>query len=129
MEKKTYLIDGLPQSGAYSNVVEAGDFLFVSGTLPVNTINNAAIKDNVAEATKLILNNIRKALAECGSSIDLIVKTTVFLRDISDFPVMNEVYVSYFTHSQPARSCVAVKSIPGDFPVEIEAIAIKNRNK
>jgi len=125
MEKKTYLIDGLAQSGAYSNVVEAGDFLFVSGTLPVDTINNVVIKEDAAEATRLILDNIKKALAECGSSIDLIVKTTVFLRDISDFSVMNEVYITFFPHSQPARSCVAVKSIPGDFPVEIEAVAIK----
>jgi 2-iminobutanoate/2-iminopropanoate deaminase len=125
MEKKTYLIDGLAQSGAYSNVVEAGDFLFVSGTLPIDTTNDISIKNDVSGATKLILENIRKALVQCGSSIDLIVKATVFLKDMADFAEMNEVYKSFFPVSPPARSCVAVMTIPGDFPVEIEAIAIK----
>jgi len=125
MEKKTYLIEGLPHVGPYSNVVEAGDFFFVSGTLPVDEVNGISIKDDVAKATGLILENIRKALAECGSSLDLIVKTTVFLKDIEDFAEMNKVYKTFFPLHPPARSCVAVKNIPGDFPVEIEAIAIR----
>ena len=125
MEKKTYMIEGLPQVGPYSNVVEAGGFLFVSGTLPVDTINSISIKDNVSKATELILNNIKKALAECGSSIDEVVKTTVFLKDMADFNEMNDVYKTFFPVAPPARSCVAVKAIPGDYPVEIEAIAIK----
>ena len=126
MGKKTYLIDGLPQGGPYSNVVEAGDLLFVSGTLPLDTTNDISIKDNVSKATELILNNIGKALAECGSSLENIVKTTVFLKDMADFNEMNNVYKTFFPIAQPARSCIAVKAIPGDFPVEIEAIAIKN---
>jgi 2-iminobutanoate/2-iminopropanoate deaminase len=125
MEKKTYMIEGLPHGGPYSNVVEAGGFLFISGTLPVDTINNISIKDNVSKATELILNNIKKALAECGSSMDEVVKTTVFLKDAADFNEMNEVYKTFFPDAQPARSCIAVKAIPGDFPVEIEAIALK----
>jgi 2-iminobutanoate/2-iminopropanoate deaminase len=125
MEKKTFLIEGLPQGGTYSNVVEAGGFLFVSGTLPVDTVNNISIKDDVSKATALILENIRMALAECGSSLDLIVKTTIFIRDMDDFAAMNEIYKTFFPVAQPARSCIAVKGIPGDFPVEIEAIAIK----
>jgi 2-iminobutanoate/2-iminopropanoate deaminase len=125
VEKKTYLIEGLPQNGPYSNVVEAGNFLFVSGILPIDTVKNISIKDDVSKATLLILNNMRKALDECGSSIELVVKTTVFLRDMADFSDMNEVYKTFFPLSQPARSCIAVKAIPGDFPVEIEAIAIK----
>jgi 2-iminobutanoate/2-iminopropanoate deaminase len=125
MEKKTYMIEGLPHVGPYSNVVEAGGFLFVSGTLPVDTINNISIKENVSKATELILNNIKKALAECGSSIDQIVKTTVFLKDMADFNEMNEAYKTFFPVAPPARSCIAVKAIPGDYPVEIEAIAIK----
>ncbi|HEY9160291.1 MAG TPA: RidA family protein [Desulfomonilia bacterium] len=125
MEKKTYMIEGLPHVGPYSNVVEAGGFLFVSGTLPVDTINNISVKENVSKATELILNNIKKALAECGSSIDQIVKTTVFLKDMADFNEMNEAYKTFFPVAPPARSCIAVKAIPGDYPVEIEAIAIK----
>jgi 2-iminobutanoate/2-iminopropanoate deaminase len=125
MEKKAYKIEGLPQNGPYSNVVEAGNFLFVSGILPIDTAKNISIKDDVSKATLLILENMRKALVECGSSIDLVVKTTVFLKDMSDFSDMNEVYQTFFTIAQPARSCIAVKAIPGDFPVEIEAIAIK----
>ena len=95
MEKKTYLIQGLPQNGPYSNVVEAGGFLFVSGTLPLDTTNDISIKDNVSKATELILNNISKALAECGSSLENIVKTTVFLKDMADFTTMNDVYKTY----------------------------------
>jgi 2-iminobutanoate/2-iminopropanoate deaminase len=125
MEKKTYLIDGLPQGGPYSNVVEAGNFLFISGILPIDTINNISIKDDVSKATSLILENMRKALAECGSSINEVVKTTVFLKDMADFNEMNDIYKTFFPVAQPARSCVAVKAIPGDYPVEIEAIAIK----
>lgn len=125
MDKKTYMIEGLPKVGPYSNVVEAGGFLFVSGTLPVDTTNNISIKDNVSKATELILNNIKKALAKSGSSIDEVVKTTVFLKDIADFNEMNEVYKTFFPVDPPARSCVAVKAIPGDYPVEIEAIAVK----
>jgi 2-iminobutanoate/2-iminopropanoate deaminase len=125
MEKKTYMIEGLPHVGPYSNVVEAGGFLFVSGTLSIDTIKNSSIKDNISEATELILKNITKALAECGSSIDRVVKTTVFLKDMADFNEMNDVYKTFFPVAPPARSCVAVKAIPGDYPVEIEAIAIK----
>lgn len=125
MKKKTYLIDGLPQGGPYSNIVEAGGFLFISGILPIDTINNISIKDDVSKATSLILNNMRKALTECGSSLENIVKTTVFLKDMADFTTMNDVYKTYFVEKQPARSCIAVKAIPGDFQVEIEAIAIK----
>jgi 2-iminobutanoate/2-iminopropanoate deaminase len=125
MEKKTYMIEGLPQVGPYSNVVEAGGFLFVSGTLPVDTINSISIKDDVSRATELILNNIKKALAECGSSIEEVVKTTVFLKDMADFNEMNNIYKTFFPVAPPARSCVAVKAIPGDYAVEIEAIALK----
>ncbi len=125
MEKKTYMVEGLPHVGPYSNVAEAGGFLFVSGTLPVDTTNNISIKDSVSQATELILKNIKKALDECGSSIDRVVKTTVFLKDMADFNEMNEAYKNFFPVAPPSRSCVAVKSIPGDYPVEIEAIALK----
>ena len=83
------------------------------------------ITDNIQQATELVLNNIKRALASAGSSLDKVVKATVFLRDMADFNNMNEVYKTLFSEMPPARSCVAVEEVPGNFPVEIEVIAIK----
>ena len=125
MEKKTYLIDGLPSGGPYSHVVEASGFLFISGILPANPGKGIEEKTDIKKATTIIFENIKTALESVGSSLDKVVKTTVFLCDMNDFGAMNEIYKSYFTANQPARSCIAVKALPGGYPVEIEAIAIK----
>jgi 2-iminobutanoate/2-iminopropanoate deaminase len=125
MEKKTHDIEGLIKGGPYSHVVEAGGFLFVSGQVPIDPKNELMVKDDVAEATELVLKNVKTALESIGSSLDRVVKTTVFLRDIGDFNTMNESYRKFFPEHPPARSCVAVKQVPGNFPIEIEVIAIK----
>ena len=125
MKKRVHDVDVLTKAGPYSHVVEAGGFLFISGIVPVDLEKNLRITDDIQAATELVLNNLKKTLESVGSSLDKVVKATVFLRDMTDFKSMNEVYVTFFPEEPPARSCVAVKEIPGNFPVEIEVIAIK----
>ena len=125
VEKKTYTVEGLTKAGPYSHVVEAGGFLFVSGMLPVDEGRGIQIHDDIAQATKLVLGNIERALANAGSGLSQVVKVTVFLADMDCFSEMNAVYKSFFPEHPPARSCVAVKAIPGGFPLEMEAVAVK----
>ncbi len=123
MEIKTYCLEELPRVGPYSHAVAAGGLLFVSGVVPVNLAQGLAIRDDVAQATKLVMENIKLLLEKAGSNLSRVVKTTVFLRDMADYQEVNEVYARYFPINPPARSCVAVKEIPGNYPLEIEVIA------
>lgn len=123
MEKKAYCIAQLPRVGPYSHAVAAGGFVFVSGVIPVNLAEGLAIKDDVTQATKLVLENIKLVLAEAGLDLSAVVKATVFLRDMAYYQEVNEVYSQYFPVNPPARSCVAVREIPGNYPLEIEVIA------
>jgi 2-iminobutanoate/2-iminopropanoate deaminase len=125
VEKKTFNVEGMFKAGPYSQAVEAGGFLFLSGVIPVDAQKALSIKDDIKAATTLVLENINTILSRGGSSLEKAVKVTVYLRDMADFPEMNEVYKEYFPAGQPARSCVAVREIPGDYPVEIDLIAIK----
>jgi 2-iminobutanoate/2-iminopropanoate deaminase len=125
MKKRVYDVDVLMKGGPYSHVVEAGGFLFVSGMVPTDLEKKLAVTDDIQAATELVLTNIRKALESVGSGLDKVVKATVFLRDMADFNGMNEVYKTFFLENPPARSCVAVSEIPGNFPLEIDVIAIK----
>jgi len=125
MEKKTHDIDTLPKGGPYSHVVESGGFLFVSGVVPVDPVKKISIPDDTKKATELVLKNVKGALESLGSSLEKVVKATVFLRDMADFSDMNDVYRTFFPKNPPARSCVAVRELPGNFPIEIEVIAIK----
>lgn len=125
VEKQTYTVEGLTKAGPYSHVVEAGGFLFVSGMLPVDPVRDIQIHDDIAQATKLVLGNIERALAAAGSELSQVIKMTVFLADMDYFADMNAVYQGFFPDHPPARSCVAVKAIPGGFPLEMDAVAIK----
>ena len=125
MEKRVYNSEHLIKGGPYSHVVEAGGFLYVSGMVPVDRAKGVSITDDIREATRIVLENIRTALQTAGSDLDRIVKVTVFLRDMADFKALNEVYQTFFPENPPARSCVAVRELPGNFPVEIEAVAIR----
>jgi 2-iminobutanoate/2-iminopropanoate deaminase len=125
MEKVIHNVEFLTKAGAYSHIVEAAGFLFVSGMLPIDSERKLVITDDVKAATELVLTNIKKALESVGSGLDKVVKATVFLRDMADFNSMNEVYRDFFSENPPARSCLAVREIPGNFPLEIEVIAIK----
>ena len=125
MKKRVHDIDSLTKSGSYSHAVEAGGLIFVSGMLPINPSKKLAINDDIRTSTELALTNLKTVVQSAGSSLDKVVKVTVFLRDGTDLNGMNEAYNKFFSKEPPARSCVIIKEIPGGFPVEIEAIAIK----
>ncbi len=125
MEKKAIDVDFLIKAGAYSHVVEAGGFLFITGMDPMDLEKGLIIMDDIDKATELILENMKKLLESVGSSMDRVVKVTIFMKDMADFQRMNAVYARYFPEKPPARTCVAVKEVPGNFQLKIEAIAIK----
>ena len=125
MDKKVHDFDFLARGGPYSHIIEANGFYFVSGMIPVDIEKGITITDDVRKGTELALSNIKRALEHIGSGMDKIVKATVYLREMADFAAMNEVYKTFFPVNPPARTCIAVKGIPGNAPVEIEVIALK----
>ncbi|PKK40014.1 Bona fide RidA/YjgF/TdcF/RutC subgroup [Clostridiaceae bacterium JG1575] len=121
MKKKAILVDAAPAAvGPYSHANVIGDLVFVSGQLP---LKNGELLEDIQEGTKACLTNLKTILEGVGSNLDQVVKVNIFLRDMGDFAAMNEVYATFFTQDEPARSCVAVKTLPKDARVEIEAIA------
>ena len=110
--------------GPYSQAVKAGNFLFLSGAIPIDPVTNEQVERDIRIQTKQVLKNIDAILKEAGYEEKDVVKTTCFLADMGDFAAFNEVYAKYFV-SKPARSCVAVKTLPKNVLCEIEAIAAK----
>ena len=110
--------------GPYSQAITVGDFTFISGQIPVNPADGS-IPEGIKAQTAQSITNIKAILAEAGLTMDNVVKTTVFLADMSLFAEMNEVYAENFTAPFPARSAVAVKELPKQVLVEIETIASK----
>lgn len=110
--------------GPYSQAIEVGNFLFISGQIPVNPADGT-VPEGIKAQTAQSISNIKAILSEAGLSIDNVIKTTVFLADMSLFGDMNEVYAENFTSPFPARSAVAVKELPKQVLVEIETIAAK----
>ena len=108
--------------GPYSQGIVAGDFLFASGQIPIVPATGQIEAVTIEEQAKQAMENVGAILAEAGVSYDKVVKTTCFLADMNDFAKFNEVYEKYFT-GKPARSCVAVKTLPKNVLCEIEAIA------
>ncbi|MDR2021426.1 MAG: Rid family detoxifying hydrolase [Treponema sp.] len=111
--------------GPYSQGIDAGSFVFTSGQLPVDMAVNALEKDDIKKAAKNSLENCKAILEQAGLSLKDVVKTTVFMVDLSEFTAMNEVYASYFPENPPARSCVQVAALPLGAKIEIELIAAK----
>lgn len=111
--------------GPYSQAIEAGGMVFVSGQLPIDPSTGAFAEGGIKELTRQSLSNMKAILAEAGLTMDNVVKTTVFLADMADFAEMNEVYASFFQGICPARSAVAVKTLPKEARVEIECIAVR----
>lgn len=109
--------------GPYSQAIAANGFLFISGQLPIDPATGNFAEGGIRELTRQSLENVKNILAEAGLTLADVVKTTVFLADMSDFAAMNEVYAEYFTAPAPARSAVAVKTLPKGGLVEIEVIA------
>lgn len=110
--------------GPYSQAIDAGAFVFISGQIPVDPATGN-IPEGITAQTTQSLANVRAILAEAGLTVANVVKTTVFLADMADFGPMNEVYASVFTAPVPARSAVAVKTLPKNVLVEIEVIATR----
>ncbi len=124
MEKIIISTKNAPKAiGPYSQAVKVGNLLYLSGQIPINPLTGELVNDNIKNATNQSLKNIGKILEEANTSFDKVIKTTVFIKDMKDFPDVNEVYGRYFKEKQPARSCVEVK-LPKGALVEIEVIAI-----
>ena len=111
--------------GPYSQAIEVGNMLFASGQIPINPATSEIVEGGIKEQTTQVFSNIKAELEEAGYAFDNIVKTTVFLADMSLFADMNAVYATQFSGAFPARSAVAVKELPKRELVEIEVIAIK----
>ena len=111
--------------GPYSQAMEANGFVFVSGQLPIDPATGAFAEGGIKELTRQSLTNMKAILSEVGLTMANVVKTTVFLADMADFAEMNEVYATFFEGVCPARSAVAVKTLPKEARVEIECIAVR----
>ena len=126
MEIKAVKTENAPKAiGPYSQAIKVGDFIFVSGQLPVDPATGLFPSEDIKELAKQSMNNIKSILEEAGSSMDNVVKTTIFLKDLKDFAAVNEVYASFFSSTFPARSCFEVAALPKGARLEIEAIAAK----
>ena len=114
-----------PQAiGPYSQAIKANGFVFVSGQIPINPADGTIIGGGVAEQTERVMLNLKQILAAAGTSLDKVVKSNVFLKNMSDFSGMNEVYGKFFTAAPPARATVEVARLPKDVLVEIDVIAL-----
>ncbi|GAB6088009.1 RidA family protein [Alkaliphilus crotonatoxidans] len=110
--------------GPYSQAVQVGNMLFVSGQIPFVPETMELVSQDIKEQTRQCLENLKAILEEGGFSFNDVVKTSVFIKDMNEFGQINEVYASYFTDNKPARACVEVSRLPKDVRVEIEAIAV-----
>ena len=122
--KKCIEIPSIPKAGPYSHAVIGSGLVFVSGNVAINAETGEKIVGDIPAATSLILKNIGTVLEGAGSSLDKVVKTTVFLTDMGKFGEMNGAYGEVFGENPPARSCVGVKELPAGFDIEIEVIAL-----
>ena len=111
--------------GAYSQAVRAGDFVFVSGQIPLNPETGEVVFADIKEQTERVLVNIRNILQEAGMGLEDVVRTTVYLELMDDLSRVNEVYGRFFGDSPPARAAVEVARLPKDVAIEIEAVAWK----
>ncbi|EJW18851.1 RidA family protein [Paenibacillus alvei] len=108
--------------GPYSQAMKLGNLLFTSGQIPL-TAQGVLVEGGIEEQTHQVFSNLKAVLAEAGSSLDKVIKATVFIKDMNQFAQINAIYESYFGNHKPARSCVEVARLPKDVLVEIELIA------
>jgi len=125
MDKKIITSEKAPKAlGPYSVAVQAGMFFFTSGQLGLDPQTGNLVAGGIEAETRQALTNLRNVLADSGSGLEEVVKTSVFLKDMADFPKMNAVYAEFFPENPPARSTVQVAALPKDGAVEIEAVAL-----
>ena len=109
--------------GPYSQAIHAGQFLFVSGQVPIDPATGDLVAGTIADQTRRALQNIGEILKAAGASFQDVVRTTVYLADLADFPAMNETYATFFATPQPARSTIQAAKLPKDARIEIDVIA------
>jgi len=124
MKEAVHTDRGPKPIGPYSQGIKAGGFLFLSGQVALHPQSGEMIGNDVRQQTERALENVKGIVEAAGSNLNHIVKTTVFLKDMNDFPAMNEVYGKYFQSVPPARSTVQVARLPKDALVEIEVVAV-----
>ena len=122
MLEKVYTSNAPEAIGPYSQAIVCGNMLFTSGQIPINPATGNVEAEGITDQATQVMKNLSAVLAEAGTSFEKVVKTTCFLSDMADFAAFNAVYAEYFT-SKPARSCVAVKTLPKNVLVEVEVIA------
>ena len=127
-ERERIQTDNAPAAiGPYSQAIKAGGFVFASGQIPTDPKTGQFVAGGIAEQTEQVLKNLSAVLEAAGSSLALVVKTTVFLADMKEFAGMNEVYATFFSDPPPARATVAAAGLPRDARVEIEAVALASQ--
>ena len=110
--------------GPYSQAIQANGFIFTAGQIPFDPATGRIVEGDVAQQTARVLDNLKAILEAAGSSLDQVVKATVYLKDMNDFAAMNEVYARYFSKNPPARSTVEAARLPRDARIEIDLIAL-----
>ena len=123
MLKKVYTKNAPEAIGPYSQAIICGNMLFTSGQVPINPATGNVETEGITDQATQVMKNLAAVLEEAGTKFENVVKTTCFLSDMNDFAAFNAVYAEYFT-SKPARSCVAVKTLPRNVLVEVEVIAV-----
>ncbi len=124
MKERVQTLNAPQAIGPYSQAIKANGLVFASGQIPLDPTTGKMLQGSIAEQTERVLTNLKGVLEAAGSSLDQIVKTTVFLADMNDFAEVNEVYGRFFGETPPARSTVEVARLPRDAGVEIDAIAL-----
>ena len=124
MQKTVISTNNSPAAiGPYSQAIRFNELVFVSGQIPIDPESGKVIKGNIKEQTKQVLENLKNILQAGGSSLQNILRTTIFLSDMDDYAMVNEAYAQYFESSPPSRSTVQVSRLPRDVHIEIDAIA------
>lgn len=125
MGKKIIVTDGAPKAiGPYSQGIKVNGLIFTSGQIPVDPKTNQIVGEDIKLQTRQVIENLKAVLEAGGSSLNQVVKTTVYLNDMAEFQFMNEVYSEYFKENMPARTTVEVSRLPKDVKIEIDIIAI-----
>ncbi len=125
--KKVIQTEKAPKAiGPYSQAIEAGNLIFLSGQIPINPATGEMVSGDIRQQTRRVLENLKHVLESRGLSMKQVVKTTIFFKDLGNFGPVNEVYAAFFPEDPPARSTVQVAGLPRDADIEIEAIATKD---
>jgi len=129
MRKSTVVSMNAPSAiGPYSQAIKTDSLVFVSGQLPMDPVSGKLIQGNIKDATRQALKNLKEILTSAGSSLDSVVKTTLFITDMNNFPLVNEAYGEFFSDNAPARACVEVSGLPKGAEIEVEVVALLNES-